>query len=68
MSFSIDVYVRRIGGAYGIKISRMTQGAIACSLAALKLNRPCRFIQSLTTNMRAVGKRLPCANDFEVNI
>ncbi|XP_049874984.1 uncharacterized protein LOC126373065 [Pectinophora gossypiella] len=64
----IDVHVRRLGGAYGIKISRASQAAVACSLVAKKLNRPCRFIQSLTTNMRAVGKRLPCSRDFEVGV
>ncbi|CAD0197572.1 unnamed protein product [Chrysodeixis includens] len=62
----IDVYVRRLGGAYGIKISRNIQCAVACSLVVQKMNRPCRFIQPLTTNMGAVGKRLPCSSDFEV--
>ncbi|CAH2041771.1 unnamed protein product, partial [Iphiclides podalirius] len=61
----IDVHVRRIGGAYGYKITRSLQVAVACSLVVQKLNRPCRFIQSLTTNMRAVGKRLPCSTNFE---
>ncbi|XP_012545633.1 LOW QUALITY PROTEIN: uncharacterized protein LOC101738607 [Bombyx mori] len=64
----IDVHVRRLGGAYGMKISRPIQVAIACSLAVQKLNRPCRFIQSLTTTTRAIGKRLPCSTDFEVGV
>ncbi|XP_053608547.1 uncharacterized protein LOC128674181 isoform X2 [Plodia interpunctella] len=64
----IDVYVRRLGGAYGLKISRTIQCAIASTLVALKLNRPCRFIQALTTNMRAVGKRYPCLNDYEAGV
>ncbi|XP_045499718.1 xanthine dehydrogenase 1-like [Colias croceus] len=64
----IDVTVRRLGGAYGLKISRPNQVAGACSLVSYKLNRPCRFIQSLRTNMRAVGKRLPCSNDYEVAV
>ncbi|XP_026741742.1 xanthine dehydrogenase/oxidase-like [Trichoplusia ni] len=64
----IDVHVRRLGGAYGIKISRNIQCAVACSLVVHKMNRPCRFIQPLTTNMRAVGKRLPCSSDFEVAV
>lgn len=63
--YRIDVYVRRLGGGYGIKISRTSQPAVACALVTKFLNRPCRFIQSLTTNMRAVGKRFPCAVDFE---
>ncbi|CAG4933306.1 unnamed protein product [Parnassius apollo] len=64
----IDVHVRRLGGAYGYKITRSLQVAVACSLVAHKLNQPCRFIQSLTTNMRAVGKRLPCSTNFEIGV
>ncbi|XP_045773781.1 xanthine dehydrogenase 1-like [Maniola jurtina] len=65
---SVDVSVRRLGGGYGYKLSRVTQVSIACSLVTYKLNRPCRFIQSLTNNMRAVGKRLPCSTNFEVRV
>ncbi|KAH9639142.1 hypothetical protein HF086_018210 [Spodoptera exigua] len=36
----INVHVRRVGGAYGFKISRIVQVAVASSLVALKLNRP----------------------------
>ncbi|KAJ8719321.1 hypothetical protein PYW08_011496 [Mythimna loreyi] len=64
----IDVHTRRVGGSYGIKLSRNIQGAIAAALAVKKLNRPCRFIQSLTTNTRALGKRLPCYSDFETGV
>lgn len=62
----IDVHTRRVGGSFGIKVTRIIQGSVAAALVAKKLNRPCRFIQSLTTNMRAVGKRLPCFLQFEV--
>ncbi|XP_013161894.1 PREDICTED: xanthine dehydrogenase-like [Papilio xuthus] len=64
----VDVHVRRVGGAYGYKISRAIQGAVAASLAAYLLNRPCRYIQPLTTNTRAVGKRLPCTTEYEVGV
>ncbi|XP_045451999.1 xanthine dehydrogenase-like [Melitaea cinxia] len=64
----IDVFVRRLGGGYGYKISRASQICGACSLVAFKLNRPCRFIQSLDHNMRAIGKRTPCASNFEVGV
>lgn len=63
----IDVYVRRLGGGFGLKISRTTQLAIACSLVTQKLNRPCRFKQSLTSAMRTVGKRFPCSANVEVS-
>ncbi|XP_045452021.1 LOW QUALITY PROTEIN: xanthine dehydrogenase-like [Melitaea cinxia] len=64
----IDVFVRRIGGGYGYKISRASQICGACSLVAFKLNRPCRFIQSLNHNMRAIGKRTPSASNFEIGV
>ncbi|CAH2090017.1 unnamed protein product [Euphydryas editha] len=64
----IDVFVRRIGGGYGYKISRASQICGACSLVAFKLNRPCRFIQSLNHNMKAVGKRSPCSSNFEIGV
>ncbi|KAJ0176327.1 hypothetical protein K1T71_008501 [Dendrolimus kikuchii] len=64
----IDVHVRRIGGGYGFKISRSTQSIIACCLVSHKLNRPCRVIQSVTTNMRAIGKRLPGVAQYEVGV
>ncbi|KAJ2951526.1 hypothetical protein O0L34_g13677 [Tuta absoluta] len=64
----VDVHVRRIGGGFGLKISRASQVAIACNMVAKLMNRPCRFIQSLTTNMKAVGKRLPCISEFEVAV
>ncbi|XP_046968166.1 xanthine dehydrogenase 1-like [Vanessa cardui] len=64
----VDVFVRRIGGGYGYKISRATQICGACSLVAFKLNRPCRFIQPLTHNMRATGKRTPCTSYFEMGV
>ncbi|XP_052742072.1 probable aldehyde oxidase gad-3 [Bicyclus anynana] len=65
---SVDVFVRRLGGSYGYKLSRVTQVSVACSLVSHKLNRPCRFIQSLTNNMRAVGKREPCSANFEIRV
>ncbi|KAM3961487.1 LOW QUALITY PROTEIN: uncharacterized protein ACR2FA_004382 [Aphomia sociella] len=64
----IDVYVQQLGGGFGMKISRNTQVAVACSLVAYKLNRPCRFVQSLTTNTRALGKRMPCSSQFQAEV
>ncbi|KAJ2948179.1 hypothetical protein O0L34_g9987 [Tuta absoluta] len=64
----VDVKIRRLGGAYGIKVSRSTQIAIACSLVSQKLYRPCRFITNLTTTTRAVGKRFPCYTGYEIGV
>lgn len=62
----IDMNVRRLGGAYGAKISRASQIACACALAAHLLNRPIRFIMQLEANMLAIGKRAACVNDYDV--
>ncbi|KAI5646512.1 molybdopterin-binding domain of aldehyde dehydrogenase domain-containing protein [Phthorimaea operculella] len=64
----LDMKIRRLGGAFGIKFSRAAQVAIACSLVTQKLYRPCRFITNLTSTMRAVGKRFPCYNDYEIGV
>ncbi|XP_052737986.1 uncharacterized protein LOC112054963 isoform X1 [Bicyclus anynana] len=64
----VDVYVRRIGGGYGYKITRSAQIAVACSLVVYKLNRPCRFTTPIDVNMRATGKRLPCSRNYEVHV
>ncbi len=51
--------MRRLGGAYGAKISRPNHVAAACVLAADKLDRPVRIVMDLKSNMAMMGKRLP---------
>ncbi|CAG9788240.1 unnamed protein product [Diatraea saccharalis] len=65
---SVDVFTPRLGGAFGIKITRATLSAVACSLAAYKLNKPCRLIPSLSNTTRSLGKRFPCSADVEVKL
>nr|XP_050853429.1 uncharacterized protein LOC127065310 isoform X1 [Vespula vulgaris] len=65
---SINVNVRRLGGAYGAKISRSAQIACACALASHKLNRPARFILSIESNMISVGKRYSTKQEYEVGV
>lgn len=60
--------VRRLGGAYGCKITRNSQISCAVAIAAYNLNKPVRMLMALTTNMRAIGKRYPCSCDYEVGI
>jgi len=55
----VNVIVRRLGGAYGGKISRATHVAAACAIAASALNKPVRIQLDLATNMTMVGGRLP---------
>jgi xanthine dehydrogenase/oxidase len=61
----INMYVRRLGGGYGAKISRGNQIACACSLAAYLLSRPVRFILKIEANMSVVGKRYACINYYD---
>lgn len=67
-NFSINIKVRRLGGAYGAKISRATQIACACALVCYKLNRPARFIMTIESNMRAVGKRYDTRQEYEAGV
>jgi xanthine dehydrogenase/oxidase len=62
------VNVQRVGGGYGMKLSRPNQFAVACSLISKKLNLPCRIIPTLTTNLKAVGKRTPVSGNYEVSL
>ncbi|KAJ8719483.1 hypothetical protein PYW08_011658 [Mythimna loreyi] len=64
----VVVKVRRVGGGFGGKISRNVQVSTACSIVAKKLNRPCRFILPIQTNMSIAGKRLPCQCEYEVGV
>ncbi|XP_072949588.1 xanthine dehydrogenase/oxidase-like [Epargyreus clarus] len=64
----IDVIIERLGGAYGLKITRATQVAVGCNMVVQKTHNPCRIAQSLETNMRGVGKRLPCTGTYEIAV
>ncbi|CAB0016975.1 unnamed protein product [Nesidiocoris tenuis] len=64
----IDVIVRRLGGAYGIKCDRPNHTAVVCSLAAYLLHRPVRMVLSLETNMEWTGKRLPAHGEYEAGV
>ncbi|XP_063217996.1 xanthine dehydrogenase/oxidase-like [Bacillus rossius redtenbacheri] len=65
---SINVQVRRLGGAYGAKISRATHVTVACAVAAHSLQRPVRIAMLLESNMEAMGKRHQVASDYEVGV
>lgn len=65
---AINIQVRRVGGAYGAKISRSIQLACASAVAAHHLNRPVRFVMTIEANMNIIGKRYACINDYEVEV
>ncbi|XP_017770615.1 PREDICTED: indole-3-acetaldehyde oxidase-like [Nicrophorus vespilloides] len=64
----IHVRVRRLGGAYGGKISRNSQVACACILASAKIHKPVKLWMPFTDNMNAIGKRNPISADYEVGV
>lgn len=64
----INMIVRRLGGAFGSKITRTSQIACACALACHLLRQPIRFVMTIESNMAVCGKRFACANEYEVRI
>ncbi|EDV43518.1 uncharacterized protein Dana_GF16483 [Drosophila ananassae] len=64
----VQLQVRRLGGGYGSKISRGNQVACATSLAAYKLNRPVRFVQTIESMMDCNGKRWACRSDYQCHV
>jgi len=62
----ITVDVKRIGGAYGSKITRATWAAAAAAVAANKLNKPVHVTMDLADNMKMIGKRHPFQCDYQV--
>uniref|UniRef100_A0AAG5D729 FAD-binding PCMH-type domain-containing protein n=1 Tax=Anopheles atroparvus TaxID=41427 RepID=A0AAG5D729_ANOAO len=65
---SLNFRIRRLGGAFGSKISRASQVACACAIAAHFTQRPVRLILSLEDTMAAIGKRSACASNYEIEV
>lgn len=63
---SVTVEVKRLGGAFGSKISRNFLVSGACALAADLMQRPVRLRMGFHTNMKSVGKRFPFLANYEV--
>nr|CAD7412243.1 unnamed protein product [Timema poppensis] len=65
---SIDVVVRRMGGGYGIKITRPNFAAAGCALAAMDLGRPVRMVMTMEANMEVFGKRAEVFTTYEAGV
>ncbi|KFB50601.1 AGAP005637-PA-like protein [Anopheles sinensis] len=65
---SLNLTVRRVGGAYGAKITRATQIACACAIAAHRTGVPVRMILPLETAMSGTGKRAGTVSEYEVSV
>lgn len=64
----INMVVRRLGGAFGGKISRATLIACAAALGSHLTNRPVRLSMSLEANMKTIGKRSGIIGDYLVEV
>ncbi|KAL7046682.1 hypothetical protein ACKWTF_002689 [Chironomus riparius] len=62
----LNFYVRRVGGAFGGKITRHAQIACAAALGCHLLRRPVRLIMTMEDNMQAIGKRFSAISDYDV--
>lgn len=58
--------LRRVGGSFGLKVTRGNLVGGACSLAAYLLQRPVRMMVKMETMMEAIGKRYSCYVNYEV--
>ena len=64
---SINITVKRLGGAYGAKITLPIHLATAGAVAANKTNKPVRIWMPLEDNMRMLGMRNHYLFDYKVN-
>lgn len=60
----VQIKTQRLGGGYGGKATRCNYVACAAALAAYKLNRPVRFVQTIESMMESFGKRWPCHVEY----
>ncbi|KAJ8967052.1 hypothetical protein NQ317_000044 [Molorchus minor] len=68
LSLLINVYVRRLGGGFGAKISRNALISTAAALAAHKLRKPVKLWMPMEKNMSVIGKRSPMYVKYEVGV
>ncbi|CAH0562394.1 unnamed protein product [Brassicogethes aeneus] len=64
----INVYIRRLGGAFGSKIFRAAMVSTACALAAYKIKKPVKMWLTLEQNVAIIGKRNPLWADYEIGV
>ncbi|XP_050309802.1 uncharacterized protein LOC126745822 isoform X2 [Anthonomus grandis grandis] len=67
-SQKISVIVRRLGGAFGAKLTRNPFCSAAAALAAWKLQKPVSIWMSLSDNMDIIGKRFPLYAKYDVGV
>lgn len=64
----VHMVVKRVGGAYGGKISRSSLIACACALAAHLTNMPVRFVLTIEAMMTICSRRYNYANTYDLTV
>jgi len=64
---NINVRVRRVGGAFGGKLSRQLPLAAACAIAAAKWGRPVFASNERVADMRMTGGREPITSTYDAS-
>ncbi|XP_015777058.1 PREDICTED: indole-3-acetaldehyde oxidase-like [Acropora digitifera] len=65
---SVNMNVKRCGGAYGARLSRTSLVVTACALATYVTKRPVRMRLDLNTNMEMIGVREPYKATYKVGV
>lgn len=60
--------VSKVGGGYGIKLTRACLSGVACSLAAHLLQKPVKMVFNIETMMEGIGKRYENYTEYEVTL
>lgn len=64
----VHVVVKRVGGAYGGKLSRSSLVACACALGAYLTNMPVRFVLTIEAMMTICSRRYNFANTYNIAV
>ncbi len=65
---SIEVEVKRLGGAFGGKEDQATPWAVMAALGAQVSGRPVKIVLSRHEDLRFTGKRHPYSSDFKLGL
>lgn len=64
----VNVFVKRLGAGYGGKLTACASPACGAALGAFLTRQPVRFVLTIESNMRTLGKRYACAFNYTMNI
>ncbi|KAJ6648665.1 Xanthine dehydrogenase [Pseudolycoriella hygida] len=65
---SVHLELKRVGGAYGGKVTRASLIACACALGCYLTRRPVRFVMTIESNMEVIGKRNAMIGEYTATV